>query len=170
MIRFAGEKMPDEGELLKYLRLTANYQLNNMHLFSGQRTIRRYEHVSQILDEFYEQRLDGYSRRKKYLISKFRKESDILANQTRFIQQVMEGSFQLTQSKQDWVFKLAHGGYQRYQQLNKVESTKNREEDENERNSDFNYLLTMPIWSFCQEKVHEMTSVQSELTTVILHY
>lgn len=114
---------------MKYLKLSSVHQQNNMHLFDASRAIRKYESIKDIVDEFYEVRMGGYTRRKRYLISKFKKESGIVTNQIRFIQQIMNGRFTLMQSKQDWLTKLREGGFSRYQELNQIESTKNREED-----------------------------------------
>jgi DNA topoisomerase II len=103
-------------------------------------------------------------------VSKFEKENAIISNQVRFIQEIIDGRFKMIQSKQQWIVKLREGKYARFQDLNKVESTKNKEEDENDKNSDYNYLLNMPIWSFCQEKINDMTSVQKELSTIVDYY
>jgi DNA topoisomerase II len=102
-----------------------------MHLFSPNKRIVKYDSVSQIVDEFYEERIKGYQKRKRYLISKFKKERDLLDNQVRFIQEVMDGRFKMVQSKGEWVSLLRNRGYTRFQELNKIESTKNKEEDEN---------------------------------------
>ena len=37
----------------------------------------------------------------------------------------------MIQSKQEWIAKLREKNYSKYQDLNKIESTKNREEEEN---------------------------------------
>ena len=74
------------------------------------------------------------------------------------------------QSKEEWISKLKKGNYARYQQINKIESTKNKEDDQNQKNSDFNYLLHLPIWNFCKEKIEELSGVQRELSTIIDHY
>lgn len=74
------------------------------------------------------------------------------------------------QSKEEWISKLKKGNYARYQQINKIESTKYKEDDKNQKNSDFNYILHLPIWNFCKEKIEELTENQRELNTIIEHY
>ena len=83
---------------------------------------------------------------------------------------MIEGTFSLIQSKQEWIHKLKTKHYERYQELNKIESTKNKEEEDNDKNKDYNYLLNMPIWSFCQEKIKDMDTAKHELDTLIHYY
>jgi len=153
--------------MLKYLKLSSSYTLNNMHLFNAERIITKYEKAQQIINEFYEVRMKGYQLRKRYLVSKFEKENMMLTNQIKFIRQMLSGEFQLVQSKEEWVKRLREGRYTKFQELNRIESTKNREEDENEKNRDYQYLLSMPILSFCQENIRQMESIQTDLNAII---
>ena len=68
-------------------------------LFDSSGCIRKYETVEEILKEFYEFRLDLYSRRKNYLEGLLSAESLKLDNQARFIMEKIEGT--ITIGKRD---------------------------------------------------------------------
>ena len=73
-----------------------------MHLFNVSGQIRKYDSIGAILDEYCRVRLEGYRLRKKYLLSKFGKERDIIDNQARFVREVKEGRFSRMASKNQW--------------------------------------------------------------------
>ena len=60
-------------------------------LFDGAACIKRYTRVEQILREFYDLRLEFYSKRKDYMEGMLAAESLMLDNQARFICEKIEG-------------------------------------------------------------------------------
>lgn len=44
-----------------------------MILFNAANKIQKYETIVDIVEEFYQQRIEAYSRRKSYLLSKFKR-------------------------------------------------------------------------------------------------
>jgi DNA topoisomerase-2 len=100
----------------KYLKLSTTYQETNMNLFTSDYKIKKFERIEEIVEEFYTQRMQGYTLRKRYLVSKYKKDFLIILNQIRFISEIIEGKeFKLMQSKEEWISKLKKGGYARYQ-------------------------------------------------------
>lgn len=67
----------------------------------------------------------------------------------------MMGKFKMMETKESWIKQLVSEKYKRFNNFTKVESTKQIDENE-DSNKDYNYLLSMPIWSFCHEKVVEI--------------
>lgn len=57
----------------KYLKLETKLQESNMILFNAANKIQKYETIVDIVEEFYQQRIEAYSRRKSYLLSKFKR-------------------------------------------------------------------------------------------------
>jgi DNA topoisomerase-2 len=55
----------------KYLKISANLQENNMVLFDSQFKLKKYKTVYEIVEEFYEERIKTYTKRKEYLVSRF---------------------------------------------------------------------------------------------------
>ena len=70
----------DVSYLEKRLRLSntksANY--SNMHLYNGKDSIQRYNNVHEIIDEFYDLRLNLYQKRKDFIESELELEVNIL--------------------------------------------------------------------------------------------
>ena len=56
-----------------------------MVLFNPDGKIKKYNNISEILEEFYVWRLDLYEKRKSYLVSKVMRDIDILSNKKKFI-------------------------------------------------------------------------------------
>jgi len=75
----------------KYLKLSTAYQETNMNLFSSDFKIKKFDRIDEIVEEFYTQRMQGYTLRKRYLISKYKKDCLIIENQIRFINEIIEG-------------------------------------------------------------------------------
>jgi DNA topoisomerase-2 len=49
-----------------------------MIMFSSEGKIRRYETIADIVEEFYSERIKAYGKRKRYLVSKYKRELEIL--------------------------------------------------------------------------------------------
>ena len=148
----------------KFFKLTSNIATSNMVLFDEHGKLKKYTSIYEILQEFYEIRLRYYGERKKYLISQKNRDLDLLQNKLRFITEILNDTLKLKHSrKEDILNELQRKGYKSYKALTKVQSTKlevlkeeehNAEEDETLK--DYNYLLSMPIWSLSYEKVENL--------------
>lgn len=134
-----------------------------MVLFSRAQSIRKYEEVKDIVDEFYEVRMDAYAKRKEYLISKTTRELQITQMKLRFIEDVLTGRFKLHTNRDGYMKALVEMQYLKYGELPKIKSTKGNLEDDDSDKKDFDYILNMPIWSFTAEKVKELQENESRL-------
>ena len=48
----------------KYLKLSTTYQETNMNLFTSDYKIKKFDRIDEIFEEFYIQRMQGYTLRK----------------------------------------------------------------------------------------------------------
>jgi len=159
----------------KKFKLATSMTTSNMVLFNSERKLQRYEKVEDILEEFFNKRLEFYGKRKEYLMSKLEREIQILNNKKRFILAVVDGDINIRNVKKKLLIQeLTRKGYTPMKNMTKVKSTKkgakspeeeSKEEEGNEENEEndqelaakeFNYLLSMPIWSLTYEKVEEL--------------
>lgn len=85
------------------LHLSTTMQISNMVAFDRNGKIRKYQKVEEILEEFYDIRLEYYKKRKAYLSSKLQREIEILDNKVRFILAVINEQVQLRNVKKDKV-------------------------------------------------------------------
>lgn len=122
--------------------------------------------------------------RKEYLLSKLLKEYETLRNKARFIKAVIEEEVQIKRVKRKVIAsQLKSQNYTTQSELDKLLKEKERvtvvrnEEEKDDDEVDLNqeqeeavpegevhpkeydYLLTMPLWSLSQEKVEELTIV-----------
>lgn len=89
-------------------------------MFNAEQKIQRYETIADIIEEFYEQRIRAYGRRKQYLLTKFQREYQIIESKISFINAVMMGKYKMMNTKESWVRQLAIDKYKRYNELVKV--------------------------------------------------
>jgi DNA topoisomerase-2 len=140
--------------LEKLLKLFTTNTTTNMHLFNAEDKLKKYEKVTEIIDDYYCTRLKLYQERKKYLISAL--ESDIvsLSNKCKYIKELLEDTIDLRKKKKDEVIKLLQDkGY------NTIDG-----------DSDYTYLIKMPMDSVTEENIarlfKELNNKETELEMI----
>lgn len=93
-------------------------------MFDSQNKIKKYDTIADIVEQFYQERIKAYARRKRYLISKCRRELEILDAKIQFINAVMMGKFKMMDRKDSWIRQLAADKYKKFSQFTRVMSTK----------------------------------------------
>ena len=81
-------KKMNKKELYKKLKLTSNLSETNMYLFDKNNQIKKFKNTNEILDHYYEVRLEYYNLRKKNIIDMLEKRVKELKNKVRFIRKV----------------------------------------------------------------------------------
>ena len=168
-----------------------------MVLFDQNGKIKRYTSIEEILNIFYDLRLELYDKRKVYMLSILKKDLGILSNKVRFIKAVISEELILKNKKRAiLVNELLDSGYDTMSKLEKLRKKSKEEEEaeieivnqnlqnENEENEEdnlgkindnkkseikqkvpakeYDYLLTMPLWSLTFEKVEELLKQKEE--------
>jgi DNA topoisomerase-2 len=85
----------DINGLEKMLKLTTTVSTTNMHLFDSQMRLHKYESVQEIIDAFYEVRIDTYKKRKAAIVNEITNKLLELSNRSKYIQGVLEGTIDL---------------------------------------------------------------------------
>src|SRR5690625_2822596 len=97
----------EEAGLHDYLKLSAPLSMNNMHLFSTNGKIKKYASTLEIIDEFFDTRLNLYSLRKEKQLHHMSREIKVLDNQARFFDLVRTGQLKvINEKKADLLTKL----------------------------------------------------------------
>ncbi|MCJ7800914.1 MAG: hypothetical protein MUP82_00985, partial [Candidatus Marinimicrobia bacterium] len=140
--------------LEKVLKLFTTNTTTNMHLFDAKDTLQKYNKISEIIDAYYDVRLELYGVRKAYMIDALEKELVLLSNKAKYIQETLDGTIDLRKKKKEVVLEmLQQKGYDRL------------EEDD-----DYKYLIKMPMDSVTEENVDrllkERGGKQTELEVV----
>ena len=156
-------------DLIKIFKLSTTIPTSNMVLFDSNNKIKKYNNIEEIVNEFYDVRLDFYKKRKIFLLAKLGFALEKNKNKKKFINMVLEGElpFKGTKNKKE-VFKLLQSkGFtslnelkKNYGEAFKVKSTEivteNNDNNTKEDVLDYDYLMNMNIWSLTHEKVNEL--------------
>jgi DNA topoisomerase-2 len=122
----------------KLLKLTSSVSSTNMHMFNRECKLRKYGSVEEIIDEFYDVRLDLYGKRKQYMLNELQYKLLKLSNRARYILATLDGSVDLRRKNATVVHDL----------LTSMEFAL--------IDGDFKYLIKMPMDSVTQENVDKM--------------
>ncbi len=126
--------------LEKKLKLCITKQTTNMHLFNHKQQLKRYENIYDIIDCYFPLRLEGYVKRKEYLIKHIERIVMILSNKARFIQEQCDDKIDLRRKKKNQV----------------IDMLKQFEYDVVDDDAEYKYLRTMTIDSVEEENVHKL--------------
>jgi DNA topoisomerase II len=83
------------SQLYKYLKLNKTIKQSNMNLYNEKYQIKSYKSPDEILEEFYNWRLNFYDKRKELIIKKLKDEISYLNNQIKFIKLVIDSDGKL---------------------------------------------------------------------------
>ena len=109
-----------------------------MHLFDKNGQMKKYSSPEEIINEFIDIRLEYYEKRKEYMLNKMKRNKSILKNKVKFVQQIVNDEIIVfKKSKKQITEMLKENSF----------STVDRSYD---------YLLTMQIYSFSEEKIAEL--------------
>jgi len=88
-------------QFIKDLKLVSPMSVSNMVLFDKNNKLRRYDCPEQVLEEFYELRLEFYDKRKQMALGRMSHELKKISNQARFILEVIENDLIISKRKKN---------------------------------------------------------------------
>ena len=159
-----------DEDIEKKMRLTSTISVTNMHLYGADRRISKYPSAVEILKDFFITRLDMYGKRRLFIISRIERDLLILDNKMRFIKEVIEKTLIVSGRKKNDLFAdLRKKGYSPFP-ADPLKSRRDAEivadidengvviaEDKDESSTrDYDYLLSLPIWSMTHERYMKM--------------
>ena len=130
----------------KLFKLSTTVSTTNMHMFNKECRLHKYNDVREIINEFYDVRLDVYGKRKEYLIDNIEKKLIKLSNRARYITEMLADHIDLRRKKSSEVNDM----------LTSMEFAK--------IDNDYKYLIKMPMDSVTDENV---TSILKEHTDTV---
>ena len=123
--------------LEKILKLYSTSSTTNMHLFDANDKLKKYNTVQEIIDDYFDTRIQLYQKRKDHLISALEKEIVLLSNKAKYIKEILDGTIDLRKMKKEQVNSLlAEKGYHIM--------------------DDYKYLVKMPMDSVTEENVEKL--------------
>jgi DNA topoisomerase-2 len=134
--------------LEKCLKLYNTSSTTNMNLFNAEDKLKKYNTIEEIIEDYYITRLEYYQLRKDNIVKRMEKELLELTNKKRFIEELLVGSLDLRRKKKEEIVVILNTkGY------NKMEE-----------DSDYKYLIKMPMDAVTQEKVDSIVNEFNQKT------
>jgi len=130
----------------KLLKLYSTSSTTNMNLFNSEDKLKKYENVEEIIDDYYDIRVEYYEDRKEYIINTLEKDIIILSNKVKYIKEILDETIDLRKKKKQEIIDML------------VEKKYYMIEDDKE----FKYLVKMPMDSVSEENVEKMLNEHKE--------
>jgi DNA topoisomerase-2 len=148
------ETMADFGccnKLEKILGLYTTQSTTNMNLFDAHEKLKKYANIYDIIEDYYVERLEMYSKRKAAILAQLSNELRVLSNRAKYIQEILDDKLDMRRKTKDVVFELL----------------KTRGYEHIEGDDEYRYLLKMPMDSVTEENVTKLLAERD--TTRIAH-
>lgn len=134
-------------DLEKYLRLSTNMAVSNLHLYNTKGVVTKYNSPLDIIEEFYNFRLTMYEVRRKHHLKILNNELQILKYKVKFVKEVIDEDIIIAKKKKDEIIKkLEKKGYPKLS--HNIDAT----EDE----KTYRYVTDMQLFSLTEEKIDEL--------------
>jgi len=152
-VHFELEFIPDYIEtvvnIMKDYHLTGKISLNNMTLYSTDKSIKKYDSAQEIMLEYYTTRLSLYEKRKKYILDTMLNELDVISNTVRFILMVVKNELVVNNRKKIDIEKDLE--LNNFPKLSKNTDT-----------ISYDYLLSLTIYQLTFEKIEKLKKDMDE--------
>jgi len=145
---FANSLLSDEQKLLKAFKLVRTIDTGNMHAFTKNGTMKKFESATEILTEYYEERLQLYNARKIHQIATLTYLHHKTTQKIQFLKAVVSG---------DISFKGKH----KTQLINELKT----KQFNTDKDNSFDYLLNMPLWNMTSDKIQQFETEATQLQT-----
>ena len=132
--------------LQKSLKLYSTSSTTNMNLFDSEDKLKKYDNVGEIIDDYYDIRLNYYEDRKDNMIDELEKEIITLSNKARYIKEVLEGTIDLRKKKKHEI----------------IDMLVSKDYDTVGDDTEFKYLVRMPMDSVSEENVEKLLKEHQE--------
>jgi DNA topoisomerase-2 len=148
-VEFVDGYLETVKDIYKLMHLSNRVSINNMHLYSVEGKIKRYQNINDIIKDYYDKRLELYATRRKYQLDQLKNELEIISNKVRFILMVVNDELIVNKRK-------------RIEIENDIEHHKFTRMGSNKS---YDYLLSMPIYHLTYEKIEELKKQETEKQT-----
>jgi len=129
----------------KLLKLTTTVSTTNMHLFDKDCKLKKYDNVSQIIDDYFEVRLNTYVLRKAHLVKEMNKVLCKLTNKARFISCILDDTIDLRRKDEQTIDAMLETF--RFDKLD----------------DSFDYLIKLPMNTVSKENVEKLLKEKGDV-------
>lgn len=126
------------------LKMKRKINLTNLHAYTYKGNIEKFKNIDEIISQYYSVRLDGYYRRKEYLLKIYQHQMDIMKYKVKFIKEIIKKTLVINNKKKSIIEdELKNKKYPRMG--NNITDNQN-----------YDYLLGMNLYSLTKEKIDEL--------------
>ena len=126
--------------LEKILKLCTSQSTSNMNAFDHSDKLKKYNNPEEIIDDFYNVRLEMYAKRKQYQIEIMKHEVKVINNKAKYIQEILNDTLDLRKKKIDEIVSILESkGYEKI-----------------DNDNEYKYLIKMPMDSVSEENVNKL--------------
>ena len=136
------ETTPD---INKIYHLTKKYSITNMHLYSSNGTIKKYDTVENIINDYYEIRLEMYIKRKEHQLHILEYQLKLISFKVKFILMIINKEIDINNKKKSDIENILKEND--FPELGK---------SFNDNTLSYDYLLSMPLYNLTKEKLDEL--------------
>lgn len=146
-LEFEDGYLDDARDIEKTFHLVKKVSIGNMHLYNNDGRITRYDTVEDILNDYFNVRLDLYQKRKDYKLENLESQLKVISYKVKFILMIVEKKLDINNKKKSEI-------------EDKLASLKFPKHD-----GSYNYLLSMPLYNLTYEKIEELKKQEKEKQT-----
>lgn len=146
----------------KKLKIAAVFSTTNMHLYNSEGIIQKYDTPLDIISDFYEVRLGYYGKRKQYILKQLNHKLDLASARYRFISEIMDDIINIYRKKKAQIVSILDGTAESGAASPAYPKHTTKAEDDPESSS-YEYLLSMRVDSFSQEKLERLKNETQRL-------
>lgn len=138
-VQFSNQSALEGIDVENVFKLVSNkISITNMYLFNHSGQIKKYNTVYEIIDEYYNVRLEAYVKRKDHIIAKMEGELKIMSERIRFLDLVISRELTLHDKNKSELEEF----------LESMEFDK--------QNDTYDYLIKMPIYNMTKDKQNSL--------------
>lgn len=138
----------------KKIKVATAFSTTNMHLYHNG-VIKKYESPEEIIDDFYDIRLDFYDKRKQYMLNELNHKLALNSAKYRFMVEIMEDKINIYKKKKDQIIQILDGTAAEVAADPAYPKFRSKATDE-EGKETYEYLLSMRVDSFSYEKLEKL--------------
>lgn len=130
------------------LKLTSSLTTSNIYAFDEKCKIIKFNNVEDLIENWFSNRITIYQKRKDYILSRLKKELDIIDFKVRFISEIVEGVRIINKKKKNVIIEeLERDNYLKIG-------------DKEGDTASFDYLLNMNLYKLTYEEIEELKNKQ----------
>jgi DNA topoisomerase-2 len=153
----------------KVFKLSSYLHSTNMHAWGADGALKRYFTLQEMVNEYFGVRLEGYGRRKEYLLHAMERELRNGRNKKRFVEKIVDGTLDLrSQRETDLPVHLQQDHGLDEEQV--VDEGGSGGDGSGTKSNGYGYLLNMRMVAMTSDRVmklqQEVTQLETEWTTL----